>query len=187
MSGRLTRVCLTGAECTGKSSLAAALAEHYGATLVPECSRMHFEAKISRGDAMVTTGDVVSVARLQAECEDRGAATARELLICDTDVFTIAVWNERFLLTRSLEADLLAEDRNQSDARIDLYLLCAPDIPWVPDGLRSHAELRQEMHLLFRHRLEETGRPYVLVEGDMQKRFTTAVTAIDALLAGRRD
>lgn len=186
MSARLTRVCLTGAECTGKSSLGAALAEHYDATLVPECSRIHFEAKLSRGDAMVTTGDVVNVARLQAECEDNGAKVARELLICDTDVFTIAVWNERYLLTRSLEADLLAEDRSQGDARIDLYLLCAPDIPWVPDGLRSHSELREEMHLLFQHRLEETGRPYVLVEGDQQARFSTAVSAIDALLAKNR-
>lgn len=186
MSARLTRVCLTGAECTGKSSLSTALAEHYGATLVPECSRMHFEAKLSRGDAMVTTGDVVSVARLQAECEDNGARAAHELLICDTDVFTIAVWNERYLLNRSLEADLLAEDRNQSDARMDLYLLCAPDIPWVPDGLRSHAELREEMHLLFRYRLEETGRPHLIIEGDPQTRLSAAVTAIDALLAERR-
>lgn len=186
MSGRLTRVCLTGAECTGKSSLAATLAEHYDATLVPECSRMHFEAKLSRGDAMVTTGDVVNVVRLQAECEDNGAKVAQQLLICDTDVFTIAVWNERYLLTRSLEADLLAEDRNQGAGRIDLYLLCAPDIPWVPDGLRSHSELREEMHTLFRHRLEETGRPHLIIEGDPQARLSAAVSAIDALLAERR-
>lgn len=185
---RPLRVCVTGAECTGKTTLSRALAQHYRAPLVPEYGRAHFEAKLERGDASIFTSDVVKVAREQARLEDEIAAIADSAVIfCDTDAFTVAVWNRRYLTQPSAGVDRVAEARKASrDTAIDLYLLCAPDIPFVPDGVRSSEFLREDMHNEFLARMTFDDRPFVEIRGcDVAERLAVATAAVDHFLASR--
>jgi nicotinamide riboside kinase len=179
---RTIRVCATGAECTGKSSLARDLASRFEAPLVEEYNRTYFTRKMATGDATVFAGDLVRVIGEQSRREDLVAAEHPELMICDTDVFTVAVWHERYVGGRKREIDLLAELRREEGAGMDLYLLCAPDFPFAPDEVRTGEPLRTAMHGVFRERLEEMGYPYVELTGPHAERQSKAITEIQRLL-----
>lgn len=176
------RVCLLGAESTGTTTLARALAEHYDTVWVPEYGRDYSAEKSSRGEAAWATPEFVHIASEQGRREDAAARGCNGLLVCDTDAFATCLWHERYLGTRSLEVEAVAEERRGPGTSIRLYLLTDTDVPFVQDGTRDGEHLRVWMHGLFKDRLKETGRPYLLLAGDHRRRVAEAVRAVDALL-----
>ena len=83
------RVCLTGAESTGKSELAKELARQFAAPWVPEYAREYAE----RANRELSYMDVMPIARGQMELEERVSAGARDLLILDTDLLSTVVYS----------------------------------------------------------------------------------------------
>lgn len=175
------RICITGAECTGKTALARALAEDLGVPLVEEAVRDYFAAKIENGDPNIFVSDVLRAVDLQSQAED-SAPIDVPLLVLDTDVFTIDVWHERIIGRRIAELDELVEFRQASDKRIDLYLLAAPDIPFIFDSLRASEAFRTEMHEVFRRRLAGSGRRFIEVEGTLEERVAQGKAALSLAL-----
>ena len=53
-----TKIVLFGPECTGKSTLAVALASHYQAPMVPEFLRTYSQDKWDRQSKAVTESDI---------------------------------------------------------------------------------------------------------------------------------
>lgn len=176
------RICVIGAECTGKTSLALALARHYAAPIVREQCRDYFAVKLARGDASVHTSDVLRVASEQARREDQAAMWTGPLIVCDTDVFTIAVWHPLYLHERRAEIDALAATRRAEGKGIDLYLVCLPDFPFIPDEVRSSTDVRARMHTVYLERLDEAGLPYIEMHGGQRKRLAAAIKAVDKLV-----
>lgn len=176
------RLCVTGAECTGKSTLAQALAERLGAPIVHEVVRAYFEEKTALGDPNVYAGDIARLIDLQSHVED-AAPTDVPLIVLDTDLFTIDVWHERVLGHRIAELDQLVELRQESDRRIDLYILVSPDVPFVFDRIRSSEAYREEMHGVFRQRLTQSHRRFVEVSGSLDERCAQALGALALALA----
>lgn len=165
------RVVVTGSECTGKTTLAQALAERFGAPWAPEFSRAYFEAKGTPLDA----SDVEPIARGQVAGEDAAGARARELLVLDTDLLSTAVYARHYYGSCPGWIEESARER-----RGDLYLLCVPDIPWEADGPRDRGEAREEMHGLFARALERLGAPTAVVSGTGEARLEAALVAVRA-------
>ncbi|KAJ3369841.1 hypothetical protein GGF31_004913 [Allomyces arbusculus] len=108
------RVILVGAESTGKSTLAARLAEKFGTRWVHESGRDATEAKIAAGDVATAvpensesaaptcawrSADFVEIAQAQTAME-RAAAAAEDtdrVLVCDTDPLATIIWHERYM------------------------------------------------------------------------------------------
>lgn len=182
-TSRTLRVCVTGSECTGKTTVASALGRHFHAPIVPEAGRAYFEAKLAQGDPSVTAADIMRVVELQSRLEAEMAAGAGRLLICDTDIFTVSVWHERYV-TRPWE-DLRAEAARKQTGpeRIDLYLLADPDFAFIHDGVRASAGERADMHLRFRERLIQDRLPFLELSGAPEVREAAAIAAVEALLA----
>ncbi|MBV8033756.1 ATP-binding protein [Roseateles sp.] len=155
MSARI--VALLGAECTGKSTLAEALAARCKAGLVAEYLR---EWCAAQG----RTPQQQEQAAIAAEQATRiEAATRRhELVICDTTPLITALCSEHYFGDTSLTAEALAFQR-----RCDLTLLCAPDLPWEADGfLRDGPEVRARIDARIRTTLAQHGLPWVDIRGD---------------------
>jgi NadR type nicotinamide-nucleotide adenylyltransferase len=168
------RVVVTGSECTGKTTLAAALAQHYGVDWVPEYVRRFVEEK---DDAPVYE-DVDAIARGQMALEDEHAARAPQVLVQDTDLLSTLVYSKHYYG----DCPAWIEDTLQERAA-DLYLLCDIDVPWVPDGdQRDRGDRREEMHGLFRDALRARALPVLEVSGDPAIRLAAAIAAIEALL-----
>ena len=170
----MIRVIVTGSECTGKTTLAEALADHYSTVTVPEYARQFV---IDKG-VSPKYEDVETIARGQIELEQRMAAQASRLLILDTDLLSTVVYSHHYYG----ECPVWIEEELRKRAA-SLYLLADTDVPWVPDGdQRDRGNQRDELQGLFAQALSAAGQPTVRVSGSTPQRLDTATSRIDPLL-----
>jgi len=161
----VARVALLGAESTGKSTLADALARRYGTLWVPEYLREFVEvnARVPRED------DQIAIARMQREREHvlAGDARVRDFLFVDTTPLMTAVYSR--IYWGRVPADLLALEAAHDYA---WTLVAAPDLPWVPDGLQRESEaVRQRVHAQLVAVLDARGIPFTLLTGELDARL----------------
>jgi NadR type nicotinamide-nucleotide adenylyltransferase len=154
----LTRVCLTGPECTGKTVLAGALARELGTVFVPEFAREYAEA---HGNVL-TAADVEPIARGQMASEDGLIAQANGILVLDTDLLSTVVYARHYY--GACPAWIEEEARRR---RADLYLLLDTDVPWAADAVRDAggADDREDLFDAFRRVLDEFETRWEIVSG----------------------
>jgi nicotinamide riboside kinase len=124
------RVCMLGAESTGKTTLAAALAQAYGTVWNPEYGRVY--TVLGRPpDAPWTSAEFVHIARVHCWYEDFLAGFATRVLFTDTDAFTTAVFHEAYLGEPAQGFEELVA------RRYDLYLVCGVEVssPTLGDAI----------------------------------------------------
>ena len=171
------RIVIIGAESTGKTTLAQALAKHYGTVWVPEYGRFYTEGRIhSDKHQKWRTEEFVVIARAQNCMEDALAEHSHRLVICDTDAFATGVWHERYVGSRSPKVEKIAQDNHH-----DLYIVTGDEIPFVQDEIREGEHTRHVMHEKFIERLREDKKPYIVVRGTPEERLAIAVREIDRL------
>ena len=168
----MIKVVLTGSESTGKTELARRLGQHFQAPVAEEFVRDYAAARGGR----LGFGDHGPIAKGQMASEDAAIARAKHLVILDTDLVSTVVYCEHYF-GRSPEW-IEREARARSG---DLYLLMSPDIPWIADGVRDRGERREEMHDLFKQKLEHLGLTYEEIVGEREQRFQSAVRAVEKL------
>ena len=175
MTDPVCRVCLLGAESTGKTTLAASLARAYDTVWNPEYGRVYTEVGRPAGSAW-RSDEFEHIARVQCWYEDFLTAFARRALFCDTDAFTTAVFHEAYLDERARGFDDLL------GRPYDLYLVCGLDVPFTHDGWREFEQQRRWMHERLLEHARESGSPWLLVKGSREARLVAARAAVDALL-----
>ncbi len=173
-----TRICVIGAESTGKTTLARALADYYRTAWVPEFGRTYSEAKCIVPDYVKwDTREFRFIAETQNHLEDESARRCNRLLICDTNSFATELWHERYLGFRSPELAALSHPE-----RYDLYLLTGDEIPFHQDTIRDGEQIRHSMHLRFVEELKAQTVPSLLLKGPHEQRLQKAIAACDELL-----
>lgn len=174
------RICIAGAESTGTTTLARALARHYNTTWVPEYGRQFCDERVVGNAFEWKTEHFVEIAKRQQADEDQAARGCGPALICDTDALATAIWHERYLGLRSPEVEALAASR-----RYPLYVLTSDDIPFVQDGTRDGEHHRSWMTRRFREELSHRQGPWLEVKGSHEDRMRAAIEAIHALTSRR--
>jgi NadR type nicotinamide-nucleotide adenylyltransferase len=174
---RLTRVCVTGPESTGKTTLARRLAEWLNTEWAPEGSRVYAERK----GAPLTAADVGPIAREHIALADAAAERVRargaSLLVLDTDLVSTVVYARHYY--GAVPRWVLRAERER---RAELYLLCDIDVPWVADGIRDQPQAREELLLAFRRALALRHAHVVSVRGNWNERWMTASEAVRTLI-----
>ena len=166
------RVALLGAECTGKSTLAEALAAHFQGGLVTEYLREWCDA---HGRTPLQHEQVHIAAEQAARIE--AAARQHRLVFCDTTPLITALCSEHYFGDTSLTDNALAFQRG-----CHLTLLCAPDLPWEADGIqRDGPAVRAAFAARLRAALQAGGIPWVDVAGPHDQRRGTALAALQGL------
>ncbi|HTF22138.1 MAG TPA: AAA family ATPase [Chryseolinea sp.] len=168
----VTKICLFGAESTGKSTLARRLAERYHTTFVPEVAR---EMIISND---FTVDDIMAIGKMHDERIGQQSRLANRLLFCDTDAITTQIYSQHYL---GMIPEILFELERKT--RYTQYFLLDIDVPWVADGLRDLGHRREEMMRVFRDALIKRDIPFVTVCGDFQNREAVMTKVVDELLA----
>ena len=169
----MIKVVLTGSESTGKTELAHRLGDHFGAPVAEEYVR---DYAAERGGT-IGFEDHGPIARGQIAAEDGAIAAAKDLVVLDTDLVSTVVYCEHYF--GHCPAWIEKEARARAG---DLYLLLKPDIPWIADGVRDRGHRREEMHDLFKAKLEEMQLRFVDIGGERDERFSLAVRAIESLV-----
>jgi NadR type nicotinamide-nucleotide adenylyltransferase len=192
LAPQLTRVCLIGPECTGKTTLAEELAIHFGATWVPEFAR-EYAQRVGR---LLTFDDVEPIARGQMALEDAGVGSREwgvgdeaesshtplptphsPILILDTDLISTFVYSRHYYGRCPEWIEVEARAR-----KADLYFLTDIDVPWMADAVRDTVAARASLHGQFANALADFGANFVTVSGDWEQRWKTAVTRLGSLL-----
>ena len=170
----MKRIVVTGSECTGKTTLAEALADHYDTVWVPEFARQLVADK----GAPVEHEDVEEIARGQLALEDATAREASGVLIQDTDLLSTIVYSEHYY--GSCPSWIGEAWRRRLP---DLYLLADTDVPWVPNAdQRDRGHMREEMQTLFRQALRSRRSRMLELRGSHAERMAIATRVIDRLL-----
>ena len=157
------RVVLLGAESSGKSTLCAALAEACGTTWVPEYGRTLHEQK----NGHLVYEDLLYIARRHVELEDEAAAHAHGVLFCDTNAATTALYSYYYFHRCDPALRAMAAVCGQRYAHT---FVCAPTVPFEPDGWRGPEALRSFQHGMILMQLDFYGIPYTLVAGTVAER-----------------
>ncbi len=171
-------VVVTGSECTGKTTLAAALAATFEAPWSPEFVRSYVNAKRAPLDASDVEPIAAGQLAVERAAEHTAASRQDRLVVRDTDLVSTVVYARHYY--GSCQGWIEAAARRRVG---DLYLLLCPDVPWVPDGLQrdraSDAE-RAEIHARFRDALTSVGARVVEISGSWDERRHQAFAAVAA-------
>lgn len=169
------RVVLTGAESTGKTTLARELARRYETAWAPEYLRTFVEQK----GALPEPADSRLVADGHLAQEQALLAQAQHVLFLDTDLISTYLYHGHYFGEHpSWLLNLSVQHAG------DLYLLADIDIPWIPDeGQRDGPSARAVLHARFRSELATRNLPHVLLSGALHLRLRHACEAINQLLA----
>lgn len=169
------RVVVTGAESTGTTTLARALAERLGCPWVPEYGRTWTERRPGGLAAPWRTPEFVHIVRGQCAAEEAAArATPVPWLVGDTDAHATTLWHERYVGHLSAEVAAAAAAQVRPHARI----LAGDEIPWVQDGMRDGEDVRHGMQDRFRATLGDDGVPWVEVTGSVAERVEQALSFV---------
>lgn len=159
------RVAIVGSASSGKTTLASMLAQRYGTIWVPEYLRDFVDTEAR----LPVSSDQIHIARTQVAREEAAARLpqARRFLFCDTTPLMTAVYSRHYFGGIDAELDALVNAH-----RYDVTLLCAPDLPWVPDGLmREPEDASGPVSALLLEELAARGIAYTLVSGSPEHRW----------------
>jgi len=174
VSDKIIRIVLTGPECTGKSTLAIRLAQHYNTLCIPEYAREYI-AKLS---LPYTYEDVVHIAETQVVKLEEFSKMANRILFLDTYLIISKVW---FDLVFKRRPEWI--DKELSKHSVDFYLLCDTDIPWEVDPVRENGGERREFLMgLYKQELKDFGCEFGIVKGLGEERLKNAIRLVDTFI-----
>lgn len=167
------KIVLTGAESTGKSTLAQGLSEQFNGIYVPELARSYIE-NLQR---KYIYADIEEIARLQIE-KEKGLHNYQRFIFFDTWLIITKVW---FDFVYGKHPDWLHQAISKSN--IGLFIICDIDIPWMEDPIRENGgENRQKLHNIYISELEAYNFNYKIVSGNKNERLQNATTIVNDYL-----
>jgi NadR type nicotinamide-nucleotide adenylyltransferase len=168
---RLKKVVITGPESTGKTTMSLRLANDLSACLIPEYARSYVENL--RRPYKYQDLEIIAMHQIQQERES-SARMGHGILLMDTWLIVTKIWFE--VVYSRIPAWV---DDYIANSIIDLFLVCAPDIPWIPDPVRENGgELRNELFERYCKEIEWFGFPYEIVSGTGEERYLNAVNQL---------
>lgn len=173
------KIAVLGAECTGKSSLVAALQAHWqgrGAKVVVahevlrQWCDQHGRTPLSH--------DQTAIAQAQAALAEQAADG--DYLIADTSPFMTAIYSDVLFQDQSLYPFALSHQRIYQHT-----LVTGLDLPWQADGIqRDGPAMRERIDARLRDVLQQAGLHFSLVYGQGPKRLASALAVLEPSQAG---
>lgn len=185
------KIVVLGPESTGKSTLCQQLAAYYNTLWCPEFARKYL---LEHG-TNYTFENLLTIAQgqwalehkyvqdLYAQSLHSSQASLQQkdkpLLFVDTDQYVMKVWCE--FVFNDCHTWIL---NRIAERQYDLYLLCAPDLPWVKDELREYPneKPRQQLFHIYKDILVNQQVPWFIIKGNYEQRTQLAVRHINQWL-----
>jgi HTH-type transcriptional regulator, transcriptional repressor of NAD biosynthesis genes len=168
------RVCILGGESSGKSTLAEALARHFGTIHVSEYGRDLWERK----NGALTYEDLLHIGERQVEAEERAMLRANRFVFCDTSPLTTLFYSRHLFAGADPQLEQLAE------RSYDLVVLCGTDFAFVQDGTRQEPAFRDRQHAWYVAELDRRRCPFLLVTGSVDERVAQISKRLENSFSG---
>ncbi len=175
------KVLIAGTESCGKTTLTKCLAKLYNTSWSEEVGRYYANQYLGGDESIYTDEDFGRMAHLQWEQDYHALRTANKVCFFDTDAVVTDYYSELYMGHRNKLVEAYIDPN-----KFDILLYLAPDVAWVPDGMRLNGDQdrreRLDSHLLDMYREFGFGGKLMIVRGDYSQRLDTAVGIVDALL-----
>jgi HTH-type transcriptional repressor of NAD biosynthesis genes len=173
-SAFIHRIALLGGESSGKTTLAAALADHFKTIWVHEYGRELWEQQ----KGIMSEEDLLKIGYEQIRREDQALRSANAYLFCDTSPLTTLGYS---LWMFGHVSPVLAKLAARS---YDAIILCQPDFPFVQDGSRREEAFRDQQHAWYQERLAAMSCPVLEVSGMVSERVSKVALWLASLNLG---
>ena len=168
------KIAVLGAECTGKSSLVAALQAHWQARgakvlVAPEVLRQWCDQQ----GRTPLAHEQKAIAQAQAELTEN--ASDVEYLIADTSPLMTAIYSDVLFQDPSLYPFALSHQRIYQHT-----LVAGLDLPWQADGIqRDGPAMREQIDARLREVLQREGLAFSMVYGQGPQRLAGALAVLE--------
>jgi nicotinamide riboside kinase len=176
-------ICLIGAECTGKTTLAQGLVAQMGGLWVPEYLRDFTHAQGRTPQRAEQQHILQEQLRLETEALGRARAQGHPVVFCDTAPLLTAVYSDCVFG----DASLYPQARSLH-ARYALTLFLQPDLPWQADGMqRDGPWVRDAVHLAIERALaagdgSDDVWPVARIAGTAEQRLAQACDTVAGVM-----
>ena len=171
------RIVITGPESTGKSTLTFQLAQHFNGVCIEEFARSY----IQNLHRPYNYEDIEIIARKQIEDFKKTEKQHSKLFFIDTYLIITKVWFD--VVYKNSPQWIEDELRN---SKIDMFLLCAPDLPWEKDEVRENGgEMRNWLFEEYKKNIIKYNFAYRIVNGFEESRLNKAISHVEACLGLR--
>jgi len=185
---KILKICVTGGESVGKTTLSRKLAEHFGCQWILEFAREYLEGRdLEQNPVVAIDFEIIAEGQLELikkaeESIDNANETVPRLIFCDTDALITELWSKFLIGSVPEKVKRLA----QTQSPYHLHLLLDPTVPYEPDPLRFIPE--EDQRWKFHHELlgELKKRKFVFVtlDGSLEERLAKAVKEVCRLIDG---
>lgn len=161
----VANIALLGAPSTGKTTLAARLADEFHTAWMPEYGREYWDTH--QVNHRLTLEQLVDLAEGHLRREEQALGSADTYLFTDTNALTTRLFS---LYYHGRVLPRLDELAGLTAARYDLVFVCDTDIPYEDSVDRSGEANRQVFQKQVLADLAERRIPYVTVSGSLDER-----------------
>jgi nicotinamide riboside kinase len=168
------RIAVIGPESTGKTELALWLANHLNGVYYQEIAR-DYVAGLNRH---YNISDIDNIVQMQVEQYRNMEQSKMKFHVFDTEIIITKIWYEWVYGQLPIDFKSIIDYTH-----FDFYLLCATDIPWIPDSVRENGgEAREKLFSVYESELRFFGFRYGIVSGFDEKRRKCALTLLKNLM-----
>jgi nicotinamide riboside kinase len=164
------RIAFTGPESSGKTTFSKWLSsELSNSVCVLEYAREYLEEKkIFRA----SEEDFKEIVKEQCALFTQRKSYVHEIF--DTDVFVLRIWNDEVFKLNLPELEILPS------YKMDIHFLCAPDVEWEADPLRSVPEETERTRLFenYKANLIEANSNFVVLNGSMDEKKSLILASL---------
>ena len=180
-STEIIKIAICGPECTGKTTLAIQLAEHFNTVWIPEFACNYLQQKKDVNQKKYQKEDLLPIAFGQTNLENEGLKSAKTLVFTDTNLMVTKVFSD----IHYGDTDPVIEKAAKKH-KYDLFFLTDVDVPWQKENLRDTPTDREKTLQVFEENLIKYNKPYIKIAGSKEKRFQKAVALISNLLESKK-
>lgn len=164
------RIAFTGPESSGKTTFSKWLSLELSKSLyVPEFARKYLEENsITRA----SEDDFKSIVTKQCALFNERKSYVHEIF--DTDIFVLRIWNDEVFKLNLPELEILPS------YKMDIHFLCAPDIEWEEDPLRSVPDVNERIRLFesYESNLLEANSNFVVLNGSVDEKKSLVLASL---------
>ena len=162
----LKRIIITGPESSGKTQLSKLLAEHFKTDWVSEYAREYVENL----DKTYTIFDLEKIAKRQIDIDVQILRKNEGIIFYDTWLIITKVW-----FSEVYKQIPIWLNKHIVSSKIDLFLLCEPDIEWEEDPVRENKNNRDFLFNKYKAELDFYKFNYKIISGQGVNRLNNAL------------
>jgi nicotinamide riboside kinase len=164
------RIAFTGPESSGKTTLSHWLANELpDSVYIAEFARTYLE---EQNIVQVSEDHFKQIIEVQCELLSRSRRNLYQIF--DTDIFVLRIWNNEVFKLKLPELEIFPSQK------MDIHFLCAPDVEWEEDPLRSAPDPSERLRLFEKYKLELQNSEvnYIVLSGSQDEKKSRILSSI---------